>query len=98
MRKNLRKDYVVGLITGQIVNPYPPLKDVMLTALVSEDTLMVKEGLRVPSLHINKEEFKKNSKQKRFLKWLKKKHNNELRFAGINPKKRLNLNEPMVLR
>lgn len=98
MKSKLRNDYVVGLLTGQIVNKYSSLKELKATLLVSEDSIMVMEGLRKPLLKVNRSEFEKNAKQKRYLKWLKKKHNQSLKFAGFSPSKRLNLNEPMQLK
>lgn len=89
-------DYVISLLTGKFngktfipetANPYPPLNTVHKTA---SDEVMVAEGLRLPKLVVNRNEFKKSNKEKRNLKYFKKLHYKNMRSLGLNPKKQLN--------
>lgn len=82
MRKDLKNDVVIQLITGRNVkivdfktgktveefkptkiNRYPVL-DSLRSDNVSEDAIMVSEGLRNRLIHINREEFTHTSEEK----------------------------------
>lgn len=103
MAKKKQFDYVVSLISGrfqgttfipQTENPNPPLaylRKVGQTSDITEDQLLVNEGLRIPLLTLNRGEFQKSNKERRNLKYAKKVHNRLLRNAGFNPKKVLNI-------
>jgi len=59
--------------------------------------ILEKEGLVLPALNINRDVFGKTPREKRYLKKLKAEHKKALINAGFNPKKRLNVSEPMTL-
>jgi hypothetical protein len=81
-------------------NPNPPLSQVRdeRAGRFSEDQIMVYEGLRHRRMFIRYGSFAKSPKEKRELKKAKQKHKSTLIKAGFNPKQRLNISEPQVLR
>lgn len=79
-------------------NEHLPLKHLLADTDKSVDDIMVEEALRAPRVNINTEEFFKPRKVKKYLKFLKREHNREVRAAGFNPKTRLNVSDPMYLR
>ena len=80
-------------------NPYPTITSLLRDADdTSHQGVLEKEGLIQPYMHIQYAVFKKKPREQRYLKKLKRIHKKRLMKAGFDPKKRLNISEPMVLR
>jgi len=117
-RKGQHKDFVIGLISGRMVNETdkegkvtsvfqaqlknknPRMHDVFrhegLTK--SEDQIMVEQSLRNPALVLDKSIYIKTESEKLRLKRMKMENKAELIKAGFNPRKRMNVDLPQLLR
>lgn len=82
------------------VNKHPTLHSLrnVLGDKVSEDQLQIEERLRHRSLEIDRSIFEKTKEEKSFLKRVKTAHKSTLVKAGFNPRKRLNISQPHVIR
>ena len=104
---------IIGNITGKFVknkkgvqefvpnftHKYLPIPQIMrMRPDKSKGEIMLEEGLIVPPLVKDSSVFKKNRKEKSLVKSLKKLHNRTLRESGFDPKKRLNLSSPSVMK
>jgi hypothetical protein len=81
-----------------VVNKYPTLQKLEEGTGFSKQIILERERLIAAPLDIDRECFAKNKKAKKFLKKIKKMHKLALMRQGFNPKKRLNVSEPMTLR
>lgn len=81
-------------------NPNPTLHEIRKNRgeKFTEDQTMIYEGLRHRRIFINYDEFAKNDEEKLALKEAKSKHKSTLIKLGFNPKFRLNISEPQILR
>ena len=61
----------------------------------SRQQILEEQGLIQPQLQLDRDCFRKNSKEKKKLKFIKKKYKEALRKAGITDPKRLNISNPM---
>lgn len=62
------------------------------------DFQLIQLGIRPKKLFIHYRSFQKSYKEKAKLKRLKNKHRALLRSCGYDPNKRLNLNDPQVIK
>lgn len=82
-----------------IINRYPPLHILYANnPELSKNDILYRQSLIHGPVNINWNEFKKTDVEKSALKKIKRDHKNELRKAGINPKKQLNIDSSVLLK
>lgn len=90
----IREEFVPTLM-----NKYPPLHVLYNNnPELSRNEIMFRQSLIHGSVSIDRNEFKKTDVEKAALKKIKRDHKNSLKEAGFNPKKRLNITKPTLLR
>lgn len=103
----MRNDYVTQLLTGRTddkgkfipfkVNPYPLMGEVLKNSDRTTHEVMAREDLWPPQLELKKYLLVKSKAEKEQLAKAKKEHKKLMSKKGFDPKKRLNVSDPMTI-
>lgn len=104
---NIKTDYVIQLTTGRFdekgkftpfkINPYTSLVDIVRSSDRSIHEIMVKEQLWPSHVNVDRKIFHKTKAEKHEFKMIQLAHNKDMVKAGFNPKRRLNITEPLTI-
>ena len=88
---------VVTVFLPKLVNKHMPLSAIFAKDKGSEQDILIAEGVHQLRLFVDQNEFEKTSDERAILKKLKRQVKSELIKKGLNPKKRMNVREPVFI-
>jgi hypothetical protein len=104
---NIKTDYVIQLITGKFdekgrfvpfkLNPYTSITELIRSSDKSMHEIMVKENLWPGQVSLDRKVFSKTKAEKLEFKTIAAAHAKQMIAGGFNPKKRLNLTDPLTI-